>query len=73
MTAATRQHKRRARVKHGIEVWDIPVRADHVIGALMATVPPRLTEEQALNPRRVRAAVAKLLDDLGKIARKNHA
>ena len=53
-TAAQRQHKRRARDKAGIEVWDTPVRADRITALLMATVPPRLTEEAARDPGQCR-------------------
>lgn len=66
---AQRQHKRRAREKSGIEVWATPVRANHVTALLMATEPPRLSEEAARDPRRVLAAFAKWVDDLAKIAR----
>jgi hypothetical protein len=63
---ARRQQHRSARDKAGIEVWPLPVRAHRFINYLLLTT--RVTEAQALNPRSCRAAAAKLLDDLARLA-----
>ena len=63
---ARRQQHHEARDKVGIAMWGLPVRSDRLTSYLIATT--RLTEKQALNPRSCRAAAAKLLDDLAKLA-----
>jgi hypothetical protein len=61
MSAAERQRRRRERERRGEEVLQVPVRTNPVVEALLKSA--RLTEEEALDKRKVEAAVAEIVTE----------
>jgi hypothetical protein len=59
VSAAIRQRRRRERERRGEEVLRIPVRTNPVIEALLNSA--RLTEDEALDRRKVEEAVAAII------------